>query len=425
MVGVLLTLSVLCYLDRFLMAMMVDPIKSTLRLSDFQMGLVLGPAFALSFAFFGFPAGWAVDRYSRRIVILLGVILWSVATSACGLADTFTALLFARVAVGIGEAVLTPAAYSLIADGVPARRLTTAMAVFSAGPKWGQAAAYALGGVLLTATAHAIADSPDWLEGWSAWQLTFVVVGAPGALAALLCLTFAEPARRGAATQAATGVAAPRLGSFLWANRRLMGALLTGFTLMTVVANAIYMWVPTYMSREFHWPAAQYGPPLGMMGLMVAASYVLHGTIVDRLSTRGVSAAGVRYYIGLLAASVPLAAVTFSVHSPWAFLGLLGVLQIVALPFMLVMSASVISVLPNALRGQLTATFGFVMSVVGTAASPVLVGALTDYVFQDAQKIGLSLAIITSLGCAGSLIAFWCSLKPLVDLTSRRDAGPA
>ncbi|WP_153046158.1 hypothetical protein [Rhizorhabdus dicambivorans] len=152
------------------------------------------------------------------------------------------------------------------------------------------------------------------------------------------------------------------------------------------------------------------------------------GPILNRCLARfypGVDTAGIRYYIVLLAASVPLAGLTFSVHSPLVFLGLLGILQIVALPFMLVMSASVISILPNALRGQLTATFGFVMSVVGTAASPVLVGALTDYVFGDDQKIGLSLAIITSIGCAGSLIAFWCSLRPLVELTIRKDGGAA
>jgi MFS family permease len=163
-----------------------------------------------------------------------------------------------------------------------------------------------------------------------------------------------------------------------------------------------------------------------MMGLVVAASYVFHGTIVDHLATKkGVRAAGIRYYIWLLAASVPLAATTFSVRGPLAFLGLLGILQIVALPFMLVMSASVISILPNSLRGRLTATFGFVMSVVGTAASPVIVGALTDYVFEDDQKIGLSLAIITSVGCAGSLVAFWCSLRPLVEVTIRRESGAA
>lgn len=422
MVGVLLLLSVLCYVDRFLIAIMVDPIKSTLRLSDFQMGLILGPAFALSYAFFGFPAGWAADRFSRRIVILLGVVCWSIATSLCGMTNTFTALLLARVAVGIGEATLTPAAYSMIADGFPRRWLTTAMAIFSAGPKWGQAAAYAVGGLLLTGVSNAIAKQPDRLGSWEAWQLTFIIVGVPGLLAALLCLTFPEPERRGMPLADDCRQAASTLPLFLWQNKRLIGCLLTGFTFMTVVANAIYMWVPTYMTREFEWTAAQYGAPLGAMGLIVAATFLFHGTIVDHLATkRGVKAAGMHYYIWLLAASVPIAAITFTVRDPFAFLGLLGAFQIVALPFMLVMSASVISILPNTLRGQLTATFGFFMSVVGIAASPVIVGAITDYVFQDEQKIGWSLAIVTTVGCAGSLIAFRLSLKPLVELTIRRD----
>jgi MFS family permease len=140
MVGVLFLLNVLSMLDRLIVTMLVGPIKAELLIGDFQMSLVLGPAFALFYALFGMPIGWAVDRFARRWIIFFGVSVWALATTASGFARSYEALLFFRICVGVGEAALAPAAVSLIADAFPKERVTTALSVSSPrrklAPRW-------------------------------------------------------------------------------------------------------------------------------------------------------------------------------------------------------------------------------------------------------------------------------------------------
>ena len=194
-VTIVSSLYVLSYLDRFILTMLVPNVKASLHLSDFQIGIILGPAFAMVFAVFGIPLGWAADRYSRRWVILIGALLFGVATGVSGLATTFGALLILRILVGIGEASLTPAAMSLIAAKIPRDRLTTAVSIFSMGPKIGSSAAYAVGGVALVAAAALERSYPSWQLA-EPWRLTLGVAAIPTVLVGLLVLTFSEPTRQ-------------------------------------------------------------------------------------------------------------------------------------------------------------------------------------------------------------------------------------
>src|SRR3546814_2979831 len=141
------------YLDRHIISLMVDPIRQDLNISDFQIGILQGVAFSLFYAVFGLPMGWLVDRYQRRWVVYWGVTSWSLATAACGLSSNYWHLLIARFGVGIGEATLSPAAYSMIADIFPRHRLDFAMSVFGIGTALGGALALAVGGIMI-----------DWLD---------------------------------------------------------------------------------------------------------------------------------------------------------------------------------------------------------------------------------------------------------------------
>jgi MFS family permease len=195
-VVVLLLLNVSSFIDRQVMALLADPIKTDLGLSDTQVGLLLGPAFAGTFALSGLLIGRLVDRGNRTAIIAWGVAAWSVMCTACGLANTFGQLFAARFGVGIGEATLSPSANSLIADYFPPEKLATAMSLFTSGVFIGAGLAYLIGGLVLEAVSTAAPWQLPVFGEVSPWQRVFILVGAPGLLLSLLALTVREPRRR-------------------------------------------------------------------------------------------------------------------------------------------------------------------------------------------------------------------------------------
>jgi MFS family permease len=420
MLAVLLLVSMLSYLDRVLLSMLADPVKADLNLSDFQLSLLMGPAFGIAYAVLGLPFGWATDRFSRRWLVTLAAVVWSLGTVACGLAGNFAALFAARVGVGASEAALNPAAFSLIADKTPPARLTTALSIFAAGPKWGQALAYATGGFAIAAATGLSTPAPGQARLVEPWQFTFILIGAIGLLAAPLTLTFSEPVRRNLATmEPNSGGRAGLLVGFVRENAAMLLPLLIGFSLTAVVSNAIYTWAPSHMHRQFGWSPTQYGPALGLVMIIAAAAFLGHGLLADALMRRGRKDAHVRYYSWLLTAILPVLGVVFLLKDPLLFLIGLGLVQSVALPYMLMLSATISLVAPNQVRGQVSAGFFFIMSIIGPGLSPVIVGAMTDFIFHDEQKLGWSLAVVSVSGILGALVAFRLALRPLGRALSR------
>lgn len=411
MVGVLLLFYALSTIDRFVLALVIDEVKGNLHLSEFEMGILLGPAVALSYAGCGLFFGWAADRYSRRHVIFAGIVLWSLATAACGLADSFWSLFTARAFVGVGEAALLPAAYSLIADGIRPGRVTTAYSIFSAGPKWGQAAAYALGGLIL-GYFNFVLHGGAHLGGFIAWQLTFLFLGGVGVVLAPLLFTFPDPAPWSAPSAAAKQSVR---GFLLFLRRRpLIWLLILGALVMNVVTNAIYTWAPVFVGRTFGWSPAQYGPPIGLLSIIAATAMVGHGRIADFLFNRGGRQdIHIRYYSWVLASSIPLAAGMFFIRNPVAFLITLCVFEILAFPFVMFVMSTFARVVPTNLRGQVTAFLLFGTVISGMTGSPLIVGALTTYLFKDPAKIGWSLGLVATVGCILAFALFRGALGPL------------
>lgn len=413
MVAALFLIYVLAWLDRLVISMMVEPIKDGLGLGDFEMSLVLGPAFAVSYALFAIPLGWAADRLSRRMVIFAGVAVWSAATFACGLAGSFTELIVFRIFVGVGEAALLPAAYSLIADAFPRDRVTYATSLFQTAGKIGSAAAFGLGGLLiaLAATLHRI----DWpvLGNLAAWQVTFAMIGLPGFVLALLAFSFPEPGRHGPAGGGEAASEPAALTPFVKAHAGLLALMIVAFTSLAVVGYSMTSWVPTYIDRHFHWEPAQYGPALSVMNLVGAASLVLLGKAVDVLYARGVRDAHLRFYSWLIVALSPAILAAFFVQNVYAFLALYAVIQLITVPYIVYCSAIIAMLAPNRLRGRLLGLVMFVTNIVGFGAGPTVVGALTEFVFADEAKIGWSLAIIVIGGSAIALIAMRLALPLL------------
>ena len=179
-VTILMLAYVLSFIDRQILNLLVGPIRRDLAISDTEMSLLMGFSFALFYTLCGIPLGRLADRTSRRGLIAAGVLVWSAMTAACGLARHYWHFLFARVGVGAGEAALSPAAYSLIADSFPPERRATAISVYSMGIYVGSGLAFLLGGVVIQ-FASAQGDMTLPLVGTiRPWQLIFLLLGVVG-----------------------------------------------------------------------------------------------------------------------------------------------------------------------------------------------------------------------------------------------------
>ncbi len=427
MLFILLAFYVMSMVDRFIIAMLVDPIKAELGLGDFQMSLILGPAFALFYSIAGFPFGWAADRFPRRTVIFVGSVFWSIATLTCGFAGSFLVLFAARALVGAGEASLTPSAYSMITDKFPRERLTTALSFYAMGPKLGEAIAFSAGAVLIEALTRGQASGAlniGMLAETTPWRIVFLTLGAFGILASFMVFAFKEPQRKGrvAASQAGGHAESVTLISFLKRYPRLITYMVIAFGMLGIATGALMMWTPSHMTRAFGWTPVQYGPILALVSACGAASVIVKGVIIDWLYRRGVRDAHMRFYTWLLIGFMPVIAATFLVSNAWLFLVLYGITQVLVLPFMLYVSATVQMISPNEIRGRLSAFFLFLVAVVSMGVGPTLIGAMTDYVFRDPQKLGLSLAcmLISSV-----LIATVCLRLVLRELKAPLDAMQA
>ena len=239
-VAILLLIAIFSYLDRLIVSLLVEPIRLSLHATDFQMGLLQGIAFGLFYALFGIPIGWLVDRYSRRGIIYVGMTLWSFAAAMCGMAQTYGHLLIARFGVGVGEASLSPAAYSIISDLFPPRRLALALGVFATGAALGGALAYIVGGAVIQYFENIGTIAFPVVGQLEPWQMVFVVTGLPGIFVAMLVFFVPEPVRR------QSPVLAPGADAgvipFLLANRRYFICHFLAFGLIAVVAYGTAAW---------------------------------------------------------------------------------------------------------------------------------------------------------------------------------------
>lgn len=409
MVAVLFLLSIFAWLDRLILTMLVTPIREELGVSVFQMSLVLGPAFAVFYAIFGVPIGWAVDRYSRRWIIFVGVVLWGAATIASGFARSYEALLFCRICVGIGEAVLAPAAVSLIADAFPRERVTTALSLFQSAAKIGAASAMAIGGVAIAAAGVYLASHGSVLGVERPWHLVMAMAGAPGLVLAFMVFTFREPERQTRASAKATTTS--ELLAFLARRWPLWLGMFVAFNCISIVGFALSQFMPTYLESRFGWTPVQFGPGLSLTNLASAGSLVITGWAIDRLYRSGMRDVHLRFYAWLIIAFSPAFALLFVVTDPRLVLVLYALVQFVTVPFFVFVSAVIVLVAPSAARGQLAGAYIASFTVLGQGVGPPLVGAITDFIFHDEAMLGRSLAVVTVIGIVIAFLALQVAVR--------------
>jgi len=191
--SVLVLIYVLNFVDRQILSILANDIKADLGVDDAYLGFLYGTAFAIFYALFGIPLGRLADSWKRVRLMTIGLTLWSAMTVISGFAKNGTALTFARIGVGVGEATASPSAYSLISDWFPARLRATALAIYSSGIYIGGGISLAIGGLIVESWNKAYPDGGTL--GLAGWQVAFIAVGLPGLLLAMWVITLREPVR--------------------------------------------------------------------------------------------------------------------------------------------------------------------------------------------------------------------------------------
>jgi MFS family permease len=414
--GVLMVAYVLAFVDRQMLNLLVGPIRHDLGIRDFQMSLLQGMAFALFYTTLGLPIGRLADHHNRTRIIVVGVTLWSLMTAACGLAKSFATLFLARVGVGVGEAALSPAAYSIFSDSFHPTRLPRANGIYAMGVTIGSGLAYVVGGAVIDLVSRAPSTSLPFIGPLKPWQLTFLLVGLSGLAVSLLLLTLKEPGRRGVKFDHESTEAA-RLGMggvlrFLVTRWRSYAPIYVSVSLIGVLANGYMNWYPTFLIRTFHWPVRDVGLYFGLMYLTCGSAGALGGALLsEQLSRRGYRDANLRVVVLVAAALLVPAAM-----GPLMPTGVLALAVAAPTIFLLnahigVSIAALQLVTPNQMRAFTTATFLLTTTLVGTAVGTSCVALLTDYVFANDFSLRYSLAVIAVVVCPLAAVVCGRGLK--------------
>jgi MFS family permease len=413
-VAVLMLMYIFSFIDRTTISLIVEPMKRDLQISDTQIGMLQGLAFALLYTFLGLPIARLSDRHNRKAIIAAGVFVWSIMATLCGLARTALQLFIARIGVGVGEAALSPAAYSMITDSFPRSKLGSAFGVYNIGITIGAGVAFLVGGIVVAAVSHAGASYTLPVFGEvRAWQMVFIATGAPGILLPLLLLTFREPARRGllrvpAGGNAPAASARPPLKevlAYIWLNRKFYCLYFLALALLAMAGYCVAAWLPTAIVRAYGVSAGQIGKVLGVSTILSnSLGMLLAGFYCDRLTRRGRQDAPI---IVALIAAVGIASFgclpTLMPNVTWVYVAIF-VAGLTFNAYNGVGPMAVNQVTPNQYRASVSAVYLFVVNALGLGIGPTLVPLLNDHVFHDPSKIRYSLIIVVFLAAVGAAI---------------------
>lgn len=400
------------FIDRMLLNLLVDHLRQDLALTDTQIGLLQGLAFAIVFSVLGLPVAWLADRKSRRNIITVGIVLWCVATALCGLSQNYRQLFAARVLVGVGEAALSPAAYSIIADYFPPSQLARATGTYGLAPYAGAGVAMLVGGVAISALDAIDVVTLPLIGPLRPWQLAFMVVGLPGlVIAALMFFTVREPERSDASGGAATTSSwssNEALISFLRAERRKIAALCGGVSSLAIVMIALLSWAPTYLIRVHGWSVLKVGYRYGMVLVIFGTlGSVAGGWVADRLHERGVRQATLRTTVAVGALALPFLMVLGLDLNEWQALAAVALATFLLSAPTGLCAAAIQAMTPAALRSQMTAIYLLPVVLIGTGAGPLFVALCTEYVFSDPMAIGKSLAVVGGVFILLGVAVLW------------------
>ncbi|MBV1879489.1 MAG: MFS transporter [Pseudomonadales bacterium] len=390
--GILVLVYASSHVDRQIMGILLEPIKQDLGASDTQMGFLIGLTFALFYATLGMPIAMLADRSNRRNIISLAVTIWSGMTVACGYAGSFFQLALARIGVGIGEAGSSPPSHSMISDMFPMKQRGTAMGIYALGVNIGLLFAYLFGG---------------WMSEHWGWRTTFIVVGVPGLVIALLVrLTVAEP-KRGASDPTIKVKDAPPffdVARYMWstpATRHVViGSSLAGF-----VGYGMVLWLPAFFSRSHGLSQTEIGMTLALMsGVVGGIGTFGAGKLADLLGRRDE-----RWFAWIVALAkgglVPFLIAFFAMAE---FLPAIAIYIVPALfgGFYLAPTFAMIqSLVKPEMRAVAAAISLFLLNIIGLGFGPQCVGIVSDLLSSEYGKESLRYSLMIF-----SLLNVWCAV---------------
>ena len=417
LLGLMFLAYVVSFIDRQVLGVLVGPIKADLQLSDFQFSLLQGAAFAILYSVMAIPLGRLTDTKNRKLIVAIGVFGWSLMTIGCGMAKNFGQLFVMRMGVGVGEAALSPAAYSMIADSFTREKLTRAMAIYKAGLYVGGGLALVLGGYIYDYY-DAIPDlSFPLLGSVNAWQATFVSVGLPGFLLSFMILFIKEPTRKGMiraddGSQPASLKIREVFAFMFVEHRQLYISLFVGCSILAIVGAGYSSWFTEMLIRNFSLQRSHAGSLVGSVIILSGLLGVFSGPVfVGYFQRRNFADSNMRVLMFLSIALIPTSIAAPQMSSHVMALALLSVTVFFQASYMGVAAAAVQMVTPNQMRGQATAVYMFATNMLGLALGSTLVAVLTDFVFVDEGALMHSLSVISAVLLPMAAWMFWRGLN--------------
>jgi predicted MFS family arabinose efflux permease len=382
--------------DRNIMSILLVPIQDELKVSDTAMGALTGTAYSLVYATAALPLARLADRGNRRNLIAAAVAVWSLMTSACGLATSFLTLLLARIGVAVGESATGPSIMSMVGDLYPRSRRGLAIGCITIGSAVGIGLGAYLAGLL------------NDLHGW---RTAFLVMGLPGVVVGLLMFVTVKEPKRGAYEDGAG--AQPDRRSSLAALRYLFSVptiprLLAAKLLLQVAFGGFLVWAPAFFMRVHGLTTTEMSAGFGLVvGTSAILSAIIAGIVSDRLSKGGERWRA--YYCAIvLAGGVPFAVLTMIAPTPMLAFAALFVMSLITGGATSASITAGLGVVRPEMRGFMTAVMSFVIAVVGGGLGPVFFGALTDALkptYGD-EAIRFTLLTIPALWAASAALFY-------------------
>lgn len=414
-VSVLMCVQVFSYIDRFLPSLLLAPIKADLELTDFQLGLMLGPAFGLFYVFIGVPIGWLADRVSRRALLATGISIWCAMTAVAGFARSYALLLIARFGVGLGEATVAPCSVSLISDYFDRDRRPRAISLFMAGTFIGAGCAFLLGGPVV----HWVSQLQPWvIPGFGemrSWQMVFLIVGLPGFALSALMFTIKEPRRTEQVPRElhadGAGHASMRATlAYIRKRWRAFGTLFAGSATVVTMGSLVF-WNVALFGRTWGWEVRAVGVATGVLFLVGGSVGTLLGI---RLSNQWIAAGRRDATLRALCVGLMLGVPGFALYPMMPSAPLAIVALLVAFIGQAAAAAagpvSLTYIVPGQIRSQAIAIYYLVIGVFGQLLGPPPVGLMTD-LFGDPGMLRYAMTIeAATIGTIGLSIV-WLGMR--------------
>ena len=402
------------------MSVLIGPIRQDFNISDFQYSLLHGFAFSMFYITLGLPIARLADKYPRFNIISIGVLLWSFMTCICGFTKNFFSLFLARMGVGVGEAALSPAAFSILSDIYPKEKLPQATAIYSLGITIGGGLAYILGGIVYEYFATVDLDAFLFFSSLQPWQMTFFAVGLPGFLIALCLKCLPEPPRTLNQNPSYTEENHSSLLDvleFFKSNWQVYIGIIGSMALMSVLGYGIMAWYPELLIRIYNIDRSIAGSHFGLVFIVAgSAGALLGGWFCSRLISRGVIDAPVRIIICVsILWAIPTLIAPFSNSSELAMIMAWPIVFFLNSYFGIGVSAIVLAT-PHDMRAQASAILLFFTNLFGLTFGPTAVAILTDFIFGGDEYLWASLGVLPLIVLPPALILALISRKPYIKM---------